>query len=160
MAKLNVILIIEILGRPADHVKEALNTLVVKLGSEKGVTIINKTYHDPTPVKDSQNLFTAFAELELELDSIENYLGIIFAYMPSHIEIIHPEKFQFTNTELNDLGNKLIERLHNYDAVVKNVLAEREELLTKLKEVAPQFFMQQPQQKKEEELKKDKKKSR
>ncbi len=158
MAKLNVILIMEILGRPADHVKEALNTLVVKLGSEKGVRIINKTYHDPEPIKESKDLFTAFAELELELDSIENYLGIIFAYMPSHIEIISPERFQLTNTELNDLGNKLIERLHNYDAVVKNVLVERDALLTKLKESAPQLFMQQ--QKEKEEPKKEKKKSR
>ena len=63
MSKLHVSLIIEILGRPAEHVKESLNMLVVKLGSEKGVKIIDKKYHEPAPVENSKDLFTTFAEV-------------------------------------------------------------------------------------------------
>lgn len=132
--------VIEILGRPADHVKEALNTIVVKIGSEQGVKIIEQKYHDPIPVKESKDLFTAFAEVVAELDSIMNYFGIIFAYLPAHIEIIKPENLSFISSDFNDVGNRLVQRLHDYDAITKKVLMERDMLLEKLKEVAPELF--------------------
>ncbi|MFH1290901.1 MAG: hypothetical protein ABIH92_05875 [Nanoarchaeota archaeon] len=163
MGKIHASLIIEILGRPVEHVKEALNTLVVKLSSEKGVKVINKTYHDPTQVEDTKDLFTAFAEVDVELDSLENYFGILFAYMPSHIEITHPEKITLTNANLADIANVLVQRLHNYDAITKKMIAERNILLKKLKEIAPHLFKQKdkPQQGevKKETKKKAKKKS-
>ena len=140
MDKLQVVLVIEIMGRPADHVKEALNTLVVKLGSEKGVKLLEKKYNDPVPIKDSDDLFTAFAEVTAELENMGNYFGIIFGYMPSHIEIINPEKFSLSNFDLNDLGNKLIARLHSYDAIAKNVVAERNFLLERVKVLDPELY--------------------
>ena len=85
MVELEVRIILEILGRPADNVKEALNTLVVKLGSEKGISLLEKIYHDPVPLEGSKDLFTAFAELTLKLDALANYFGILFAYIPSHL---------------------------------------------------------------------------
>ncbi|MBX4196566.1 hypothetical protein KW805_03185 [Candidatus Pacearchaeota archaeon] len=137
MEKLHVSLIIEILGRPAEHVKEALNTLVIKLGSEKGVKILEKTYHDPVAVKDAKDLFTAFAEVVVELDSIMNYFGIIFAYLPAHIEIISPESTTLKNVELNEVGHRLVQRLHDYDAITKNALMEKDFLVQKLNQLAP-----------------------
>jgi len=90
MVEMQVSLILELLGKPAEHLKEALNTLVVKLDSEKGVKILEKTYHDPTPIKESKGLFTAFAEVTVEFKEIGNFFGIIFAYLPSHIETLNP----------------------------------------------------------------------
>lgn len=143
MDKIQALLVIEILGRPAEHVKESLNTLVLKLGSEKGVRITNKTYHDPVPAKDSDSLFTTFAEIEVEFDSIENYFGVLFAYMPSHVEVTYPEKLDLTNIHLNEFANVLVRRLHDYDAIVKKVIFERDLMLQKLKEVAPNLFKEQ-----------------
>ncbi len=37
MEKINAILVLEILGRPLEYVKEALDNLVVKLGGEKAL---------------------------------------------------------------------------------------------------------------------------
>lgn len=140
MDKLRVSIIIEILGRPPEHVTEALNSLVSKLGAENGVKIIDKIIHEPQPVKDSQNLFTAFTEVEFEIDSITKLFGIIFAYLPSHVEIISPEKIVLQNAELGELGSRLSERLHEYDAVAKRLVVERDELAKKLYEVAPHLF--------------------
>ncbi len=144
--KLIATLIIEILGKPVEHVKEALNTLVVKMGSEKGVNITNKTLHDPKPAQDSKTLFTAFAEIDLELDSLESYLLVLFTYLPSHIEITNPEKITLSNTQLNDLGNTITQRMHHYDAVTKNTIAERNYFLAKLSEVAPHLIPPQIQE--------------
>lgn len=158
MEKIHASLILEILGRPKENVAEALNTVVVRMGAEKGVKILNKTYHEPNPIEKS-DLFTAFAEVELELDSLMTYLTVIFTYMPSNIEIIRPEKITLNNIEMNEIGNSLVQRLHHYDALAKNVLAERNILAKKLQEVAPHLFQKPSEQKSEEKPAKKKKKS-
>lgn len=158
MDKLQASLILEVLGRPKEYIAESLNTLVVKMGSEKGVKIVSKQYHEPAPVKDTKDLFTTFAEVNVELDSLIHYFGIIFSYFPSHIEMISPENFELSNYELNELGNALVQRLHNYDSVVKQTLAERDILKNKLREVAPHLFKQESSPAKTE-TKKTKKKS-
>ena len=145
MERLQIRIILEILGRPKENVTEALSSLVAKLGSENGIKILEKTLHEPKPVKDSKDLFTAFTEAVLELDSLDNYFGILFAYMPSHIELIHPEKLSLSNFDFNDIGNKLVLRLHDYDAITKKALYEREILAKKLQEVAPHLFKQEQQ---------------
>jgi hypothetical protein len=143
MDKLQAHIVLEILGKPSNYVKDALNSLIIKLGSENGIQIINKNLHEPIPAQDSKDIFTTFAEIELELDSLNNYFGILFAYMPSHIELIHPEKTPLTNFELNEIGNKIVSRLHEYDAITKKALAEREFALQKLKEVAPHLVREE-----------------
>src|SRR3989344_5482174 len=122
MEKIQAVMILEILGKPADHVKNSLTELVGKLGEEQGIKVLNKEIHEPLPVKDSADLFTTFAEVEVEFETIEKYLAVLFAYMPSNVEIIHPEKFQLTSAYLNELGNKVIQRMHNYDAITKKIL--------------------------------------
>jgi hypothetical protein len=114
--------------------------MVDKLGTERGVKVNDKKIHEPTEVKESKDLYTTFAEVSVEFDAIENLLGILFVYMPAHIEIISPANFELTNLHLNELSNTLLSRLHNYDAITKKFVYERDFLLNKLKEVAPQLF--------------------
>ena len=45
-----------------------------------------------------------------------------------------------SNADLNELGNALVQRIHNYDAVTKNMIAERDFVLEKLKEIDPDFY--------------------
>jgi hypothetical protein len=142
MSKIQSRTIIEILGRPPEHLVESLNLLVDKLAKEKGIKILEKKIFEPVAVKDSKDLFTSFVELTLELDTIEDYFTVIFGYMPSNMEIINPETVNISNIDLTLLGNKIIHRLHEYDAIAKNMLAEREMLVQKLKEHAPQLFQQ------------------
>ncbi|MAG23971.1 hypothetical protein CMI47_00175 [Candidatus Pacearchaeota archaeon] len=160
MEKIQVSMILEILGRPKDHVKEALNTLVVKLGAEKGVNILNKNYNEPKLAEGAKDLFTTFAEVEAEFETIDTYFMILFAYLPSHIEIIHPEKLAFMNFEFNELGNKITARMHDYDAITKKTIAERDFVLQKLQEAAPDIHKQitTPPETKQEPPKKPKKK--
>lgn len=146
MGKIQARLIIEILGRPPEHVKKALEELINKLSTDKGVKILEKTLHDPLPLENSKDLFTSFAEVLLEFDSLANYVTTIFTYMPSNIEIIRPEELNIRNLDLSELGNTVLQRLHHYDAIVKGMLNERAALVAKLKEVAPHLFQKQSQQ--------------
>ena len=140
MDKIKADLVFEILGRPAEHIKTALSGVIDKLGTEKGVKVNNKKIHEPTEVRESKDLYTTFAEVSIEFDAIENLFGIIFAYMPAHVEIISPANFEITNLNLNELSNTILMRLHNYDAITKKLIYEKDFLVNKLREVAPQLF--------------------
>lgn len=144
MEKLHVRVILEILGRPPEYIKEALTTLVLKLGAEKGVKLLSKEIHEPILAEGSKDLFTTFAEIELELESLQIYFNIMFAYMPSSIELISPEKIALTNNDLTHMSTQLAQKLHDYDALAKRMIADRDIAMAKLHEVAPYLFEQPP----------------
>ena len=104
MDKLQARMVMEILGRPPENIIQALNMLLDRLAKEKGVKIVDKKVHDAVEAPGQKDLFTSFAEVEVELDSIANYLGIVFAYMPSHVELIYPENINLRNSDLNELS--------------------------------------------------------
>ncbi len=139
MEKITASLIIEILGKPAEHVKESIEMLVTKLDAEKGVSVIEKKFHEPKPVEGSKELFTTFADLTAEFDTLEAYLNVIFGYMPSHLEVISPENLRMANYDLTDFANKLVQRLHFYDSIAKKMLADQDFLIKKMQEEAPEL---------------------
>jgi hypothetical protein len=140
MGKIHATMLLEILGKPKKRVTEALETMTLKLDSERGVKVIDKKIHEPAPLKDSATLFTAFSELEVEFDEIGDFFQTLFSYMPAHVEIIKPEKLFFMNSDLNETSNALLQRLHNYDSISKRVLVERDSLIKQLKSIAPDVF--------------------
>lgn len=120
---LNVILIIEILGKPADYIKGELSKIVENLGKEKDVKMIYNKIAEPKKLEN--DVFTTFAEIEI-VTSLEKLMMIIFAYMPSHIEIIKPEDLKIKNSDLNSFLNEIIRKLHQYDELAKAMLIEKE----------------------------------
>ncbi len=159
MGKIEAQIILEVLGRPPEHVTEALNQLTEQLGKEKGVNLKNKTLNPPVEVKESKDLFTSFADLTIEFDSLGDYFQTVFAYMPSHVEVFNPERISLTSYDMNDLANKITQRLHSYDAITKQVVAEREFLAEKLKQHAPAVFKElttPPEQREKEKITEEK----
>jgi hypothetical protein len=140
--------IIEIMGRPAEHIKLTMQNLIEKIGSEKGVHITTHKVHEPRPVEKSTNLFTTFAEMEAKFDSIEMFLGVIFAYMPSNVDVISPPNFKLSSEELGSVGNAIIAKLHMYESITKRLLGERDILLNRLKEAHVPIQPEQSQVKK------------
>lgn len=139
-------LILEILGRPANNVTEALQLLIEKMGKEQEVKVVSSKVHQPVEVKEAKDLFTAFAEVEIELKSMPTMFHILFTYMPSNVEIIKPEKVSLSNSDFNQSANYLMHRLHQYDSIAKKLLGEKDFLAKKLFEVAPQLFKVNPSQ--------------
>ncbi len=132
--EINARFIFEILGRPKEYVEESLKSIVQRLDSEKSVKVTSHLAHKPKKVEKTKDLFTTFAEVETEIDSLGALFGIIFAYFPSNIEIVSPRNIKLRNEDLNDLMNILAGRLHGYDSIAKKVLTEREIVFKKLEE--------------------------
>lgn len=156
VSEIKAILIFEMLGRPADHLKTTLEQFINKISEEKGVEILNKKINEPKRVEQTkQELFTNFSEIEFKFKDLPTFLRIVFIYMPSHIEVIDPSKLEVDNYDFNSLMNEIIRRLHQYDEIAKKMLIERNILQNQLQQqgvspVVPPLFQSPEQQAKEE----------
>lgn len=127
-------LILEIIGRPAQNIVDALNGLADRMAKEKGVKMLERTVHPPIQVQDpkANDLYTTFAELLIECDSTSTFFGVVFSYMPANIEIIKPEQIGLSNSDLTGIANRIIQRLHNYDAIARRLIVDNQAMRKQL----------------------------
>lgn len=128
-------LMIEVVGKPAEHIEQALSLAIDKLAKERDFELIEKKMHKAKPVKESKTLFSTFVEIEFLVDKFSRLVDIIFDYMPSSVEIIDPPdlnlKLDYANSFLNDLAMKL----HQYDAALKTLKLQLSILAKKFEEM-------------------------
>ena len=147
--KSEAILVFEVLGRPAEHIVEALKQVSEAISKEPGIKIIDSKVYEPKTVenKDKEGkiiestkeneLFSSFSEVELEAEDLFNIIGVIFKYMPAHVELLSPERVELSNIDFNSLFNQLLVKLHNYDSIAKSALMTNQMLAAKLNALMP-----------------------
>lgn len=131
--KIKAELIVEVLGRPKEHLVETLENLIKQMDQEKGVKVENKTIHEPTSVKERDDFFSSYAEIEIEVEGTIPLILVMFKYMPSNIEITYPERISLPNQDLSETLNEISRRLHRYEELVRVMEAEKKILEKKLK---------------------------
>ena len=127
-------MIFEILGKPPEYIIETLKDLLGKLGGEKGVSVLSNNIREPKAVEDS-DVFTSFAEVEVEIDGLQRLMTILFAYMPANVDIVSPSEFKLKNFDLCGSCNEILAKLHNYDSVAKTLMYDRNNLLNQLNQI-------------------------
>jgi len=132
MEELQARMIIEVMGRPVEHIVSALQGMIEKVTAEKGVKVTKTAIREPIAVKEGNGLFTSFAEIEATFDSLFTYFRVLFTYMPSNCEIIQPENIRIRNDEMNEFSNAILARLHDYDALAKRIVSERDAAIYQL----------------------------
>lgn len=146
--KITALMVLEVIGRPPEHLNETLEDLIKKIGDEKGVEIKERKINEPQPMKEEEGFFTNFAEVEVEVEEVLYIAMLMFKYMPAHIEIIYPETITLSNNNWNEIMNELTRRLHGYDEVARIIQIEKNILEKKLREFMPKE--ESPPKKKEE----------
>ena len=114
--------IIEIVGKPKDHVDIALTDLATHMQSNKDVIMIAK--HQEAATEHEGELFAAFVEVEVLLKDLTMVVGFCFDYMPSSVEIIEPGEFRIKGREVASFLNEMQAKLHNLGIVIKNLKNE------------------------------------
>lgn len=144
--KLTAVLVIEMLGRPVEHVASAMEQLVERLGNERECQIEKKKIFEPKESDKAKGMFLSFAEVEMKVKDISRLSEICFSYMPSSVEIINPYEIKLTLNEANAVLNLLVARLHNYDAIAKRLTIDNTILQNQLRQagvirqqIAPQI---------------------
>lgn len=150
-------MIIEVLGRPPEHLMETLEDFAKKIGEEKGVKVVDKRIMEPNLVKDQKDLYTTFMEIEVETESPMHLAGLVFRYMPAHVEVISPENMVLNNSAFSEILSEVVRRLHRYDDIVRVLNMQYTTLQNKLKEYEGKPTEQKIQEDKKEEIKEVKK---
>ncbi len=120
--KIIITAIIEVIGKPKEHIKQLLNEYIDKLKKEKGIKVAKETYSEPEQRPDK--LFGTFVELELYCDSFDKVVWFTFDYRPASIEIVEPNELMFDLSSANDYLNDVLGKLHNIDLLLTNMAAE------------------------------------
>ena len=116
--------ILEVLGKPKDHVQKTIKLLVEKIKEDPDISILHETYAKVEPKEKS--LFTTYVELEMVLKNIPTLIGFCFDFMPSSVDIDKPEELTLKNREISSIVNELQAKLHTVDMVAKSLRAERD----------------------------------
>jgi hypothetical protein len=128
-------LILEVIGRPPEHLTATLENMIKKIGDEDGVTIENQKINKPVLMKDHKDFYTTFAELEVVVENISILNVLMFKYMPAHMEIISPELIALSNNGWNDIFNETLRKLHGYDEVTRVLQVKHIKMQKRLNEL-------------------------
>ena len=116
--------VIEVLGKPKEHVEKAMQDYIGNLKKDERFVIIREDFAELK--KQEDEMWATFTELEMDVKEIKDVVSFCFEYMPSTIEIIEPDKITLTDQDFSDFFNDLQARLHQVDMVAKQVKLESE----------------------------------
>jgi|SRR3989304_2593928 len=119
-------IIIELLGKPLEHMEKTLVLLGDAFCDNLPEAKVIKKKVRPPVLMEGTDMYSAFFEFEVDVKNLGTLIGIIFDYMPSSVEIIEPEELVDTTISINGLLNDLAIRLHQYDDIIKKFSAQNE----------------------------------
>ncbi|MBI4439317.1 hypothetical protein HY640_05270 [Candidatus Woesearchaeota archaeon] len=112
--------IIEIAGKPKKHIDDTMKLVIESLKKETGIHLSKHKIHE---AEQHEEVYSAFTEVDIELEDTDSLIGFCFQYMPSSIEFSEPEATEVDTAYLTDLFNELLARLHQADQKLKNANA-------------------------------------
>ena len=120
-------MIVEMAGRPPEHLKETMNNHIESLRRIKDVVVRGVAIGEPkeVPAPEGQKvskdkiIYSTFAEIEFETMSLSRLSEIMFDFMPSSIEVTDPANLTVGSNEATDMMNNLCGRLHRYDELAR-----------------------------------------
>jgi len=130
--KIRAIMIIEVAGRPPEYLTDSLKAHVEKINGVKGARLISSRIAEARKIEEEKDLYTSFAEVEVETDTFGRLNELIFEFMPSSVEIIDPSEIIFDCQEATVIANDLAGRLHKYDEVAKVARMQIQQLSERL----------------------------
>ena len=118
--------IVEIIGKPKEHVIETFNKYLEAMKKDEDLEILEVKSEEPMEMEDQKGIFSTFAEIELWAKNVNKLIGFCFDYMPSSIEVIEQETTRMTNQHITDMLNVLQARLHHTDMLANKMYQENQ----------------------------------
>lgn len=128
LSKITAIVILEIAGKPKEHVEATIKNYTEKIVKEFTVKS-NKI----AEVEEKDGVFSTFAEMDIDFDSLGKLIGFCFDYMPASVDIIEPENLNLTSPEATGLINDMISNLHHINMAFREVAVENDFLKRNMK---------------------------
>ena len=126
--------IVEVVGKPEEHVKKAISLIVEKTAEIKGLTIEKKEISETKTLKNEKlskteeqiqektgELFSAFTEIEFSAENLDIIASFCFDFLPSSLEIIEPENIKVNLQDVSKLMNDALGKIQGADMAVKKL---------------------------------------
>ncbi|MBW2963408.1 hypothetical protein KY306_01380 [Candidatus Woesearchaeota archaeon] len=121
-------IVLEIVGKPKEHVEKTIKEVVEKIKKEKGMKVLDAHIADiqkkETGAKEEgmiKEMWATFAEIEIIFKDLIRMTYFCFEYMPASIEILEPQKMALQAINLSEFFNDLQLRLHQVTMVAKQL---------------------------------------
>ena len=98
--------VIEVLGKPQEHVKNSLQSYLEKIKNDE-TYLVKSVETSKVKKQEEAELWANFAEIEFSTAKVENILSFCFDYMPAIIEIVEPSELKFADSEVSHFLNDL-----------------------------------------------------
>ena len=119
--------VIEVLGKPKEHVNGMLSSIIKKLEVDKRFTL-KETKRHASVLQEGSSLFATFVELSLSSNNHQDMINFCFDFMPSSIEIAKPSELGLSAADFTNFLNDLQAKLHQVDMLAKKMKMERDVL--------------------------------
>jgi len=116
--------IIEVVGRPKEHVENTVKEHVDKIDKEEKLDIVKSEFAELKEQEDEktkEKFWHTFVELELWSKNLPSLIDFCFDYMPSSIEIIEPKELHLKEREFSGFLNDLQGNLHRMNMAIKEI---------------------------------------
>ncbi|MEK6809084.1 MAG: hypothetical protein AABY40_00255 [Nanoarchaeota archaeon] len=117
--------VVEVLGKPKEHIDSTLKGYIQKLRENSRYEVIKEEVAELKQYEESE-LWMAFAELEIKTFGIAEIIDFCFDYMPSMIEILEPEELQLDSLAVSSFLNDMQAKLHGVDMIAKQMKMENQ----------------------------------
>ena len=131
MEKITINSMIEIVGTPKKHIEDTMQNVIKLIKENKKFELIKQKIAEPKEVsvpgaEQVKDVWSTYGEFEVNFENLEDIEKFCLDFMPSSIEILKPEKLQLKATDLEEFINDILQKLHQYDMVLKKIsLAQR-----------------------------------
>jgi hypothetical protein len=129
-----VVMIVEMAGCPAQHVRENLEKHVGVLKGAKDIEVDSIKVSEPKEMENNKGIFTCFSEVEFETLNFSRLSEVVFDFMPSSVEVIEPSNLNLNISEATSLLNNISGRFHRYDEIARMAKFRIDQLTTNLKQ--------------------------
>lgn len=119
--------VIEVLGKPKEHVDDSIKEYIENLRKNEKFEVTRAEFAD-LKKQDNQDLWAAFAEVEARTEKVDDLISFCFDFMPSVVEILEPKELALKGEEVSIFLNDLQARLHQVDMVAKQMKMENDVL--------------------------------
>jgi hypothetical protein len=133
--KVRAIMIVEIAGRPPEHIKEALKAHVGVMKTMKGIKYLSETFSDAKLIDQEKEIYSSFVEVEVEVDNFMKLTELMFDFLPASIEVLEPDNLKFNSQEATNFLSDLSGRLHKYDEIAKIAQMKNQQLMQHLQSI-------------------------
>jgi hypothetical protein len=107
---IQAIVTFEVVGKPAEHVEEALTGYLENIKQDHRIIFLREEREPAAELEDG--LFSTFCESEMLVKDLETFTWLCINFSPASIEVLEPESIDVEAREITNWINDLLSKVH------------------------------------------------